>query len=72
MRRGYFIHMGFSIVPHLWLTEKVFTDCVKCPQFRQCGQYAMVVPLDVAFDAERGYGLPAANDPADAASPALS
>ena len=62
----YFIHMGFSIVPHLWLTEKVFTDCVKCPQFRQCGQYAMVVPLDVAFDAERGYGLPAAHDrPAD-------
>jgi amino-acid N-acetyltransferase len=60
----YFIHMGFSIVPHLWLTEKVFTDCVKCPQFRQCGQYAMVVPLDVAFDAEHGYGLPAADDPA--------
>ena len=57
---GYFIHMGFSIVPHLWLTEKVFLDCVKCPQFRQCGQYAMVVPLDVAFDADRGYGLPAA------------
>jgi amino-acid N-acetyltransferase len=60
----YFIHMGFSIVPHLWLTEKVFTDCVKCPQFRQCGQYAMVVPLDVAFDAEHGYGLPAAHDSA--------
>jgi len=57
---GYFIHMGFSIVPHLWLTEKIFTDCVKCPHFRQCGQYAMVVPLDVAFDAGRGYGLPAA------------
>src|SRR3984893_13814612 len=56
----YFIHMGFSIVPHLWLTEKVFIDCVKCPQFRQCGQYAMVVPLDSAFDAERGYGMPAA------------
>jgi amino-acid N-acetyltransferase len=55
----YFIHIGFSIVPHLWLTEKVFTDCVKCPQFRTCGQYAMVVPLDLAFDAERGYGLPA-------------
>jgi amino-acid N-acetyltransferase len=60
----YFIHMGFSIVPHLWLTEKVFTDCVRCPQFRQCGQYAMVVPLDVAFDAEHGYGLPAADDAA--------
>ena len=63
---GYFIHMGFSIVPHLWLTEKIFTDCVNCPQFRQCGQYAMVVPVDVAFDAERGYGLPA---PAGAAAP---
>jgi amino-acid N-acetyltransferase len=57
---SYFIHMGFSIVPHLWLAEKVFTDCVKCPQFRTCGQYAMVVPLDSAFDAERGYGMPAA------------
>jgi amino-acid N-acetyltransferase len=65
---GYFIHIGFSIVPHLWLTEKIFTDCVKCPQFRQCGQYAMVVPLDVAFDAERGYGLPAT----DAAAAAVS
>ena len=55
----YFVHMGFSIVPHLWLTEKIFTDCVKCPQFRRCGQYGMVVPIDSAFDAERGYGLPA-------------
>ena len=55
---GYFIHMGFSIVPHLWVPEKIFTDCVKCPQFRQCGQYAMVVPVDSAFDAERGYGVP--------------
>jgi amino-acid N-acetyltransferase len=58
---GYFIHMGFSIVPHLWLAEKVFTDCVKCSQFRVCGQYAMVVPLDVAFNADRGYGLPASS-----------
>jgi amino-acid N-acetyltransferase len=47
---GYFIHMGFSIVPHLWLAEKVFIDCVKCPLFRQCGQYAMVVPLEAAVD----------------------
>ena len=48
---GYFIPMGFSIVPHLWLTEKVFTDCVKCPKFRQCGQYAMVLPLDSPTEA---------------------
>jgi amino-acid N-acetyltransferase len=43
---AYFIPLGFSIVPHLWLPEKVFTDCVKCPFFRQCGQFAMVFPLD--------------------------
>src|SRR5436190_10024378 len=48
---SYFIHMGFSIVPHLWLTEKIFTDCVGCPHFRQCGQYAMVVPLESESDA---------------------
>ena len=47
---GYFIHMGFSIVPHLWITEKIFTDCVKCPLFRRCGQYAMVLPLDSIAD----------------------
>jgi amino-acid N-acetyltransferase len=47
---GYFIQMGFSIVPHLWLTEKIFTDCVKCPLFRRCGQYAMVLPLDSIAD----------------------
>jgi amino-acid N-acetyltransferase len=44
---GYFSQMGFSIVPHLWVAEKVFADCVKCPMFRRCGQYAMVAPLDV-------------------------
>jgi amino-acid N-acetyltransferase len=50
---GYFSQMGFSIVPHLWIHEKIFTDCVKCPSFRRCGQYAMVSPLDapVATDA---------------------
>jgi amino-acid N-acetyltransferase len=47
---GYFIKMGFSIVPHLWLSEKVFADCVKCPLFRRCGQYAMEVPLDPATE----------------------
>ena len=45
---GYFIGMGFSIVPHLWLHEKLSTDCVTCPQFRHCGQYAMLLSLDDA------------------------
>jgi amino-acid N-acetyltransferase len=47
---GYFMPMGFSIVPHLWIPEKIFTDCVKCPMFRRCGQYAMVLPLDSIAD----------------------
>lgn len=42
---GYFVKLGFSIVPHLWLREKVFTDCVGCPLFRGCGQQAVVVSL---------------------------
>jgi amino-acid N-acetyltransferase len=43
---GYFVRLGFSIVPHLWLREKVFTDCVGCPLFRVCGQHAMMLTLD--------------------------
>ena len=37
--------MGFSIVPHAWLPEKVTTDCSSCVQFRQCGQYAVIHTL---------------------------
>ena len=43
---GYFSQMGFSIVPHVWMQEKISTDCVKCEHFRRCGQYAMVAPID--------------------------
>jgi amino-acid N-acetyltransferase len=50
---SFFVQMGFSIVPHLWLTEKVFTDCVTCPLFRRCGQIAVVAPLDAAIDADQ-------------------
>ena len=45
-----FSQMGFSIVPHLWVPEKIFADCVKCPSFRKCGQFAMVVPLEPATE----------------------
>jgi amino-acid N-acetyltransferase len=50
---AYFSQMGFSIVPHLWVPEKIFTDCVKCPSFRRCGQFAMVLPLEPAAEVER-------------------
>lgn len=45
---AYFARLGFSIVPHAWVSEKVFADCVGCPLFRRCGQHAMVLELDRA------------------------
>ena len=41
----FFVRQGFSIVPHVWVPEKIMTDCVGCPLFRHCEQYAMVLPL---------------------------
>jgi amino-acid N-acetyltransferase len=42
---GYFVQMGFSIVPHTWLPEKIEADCRSCAHFRTCGQYAVMLPL---------------------------
>ena len=39
---GFFVHLGFSIVPHIWLSEKIVTDCHSCVHFRHCEQYAVV------------------------------
>ena len=38
----FFVRLGFSIVPHSWLPEKVSADCWSCALFQKCGQYAMV------------------------------
>jgi N-acetylglutamate synthase-like GNAT family acetyltransferase len=43
----FFVRQGFSIVPHVWVPEKIMTDCVGCPLFRKCEQYAVVLPLQV-------------------------
>ena len=43
---SYFVHLGFSIVPHAWVPEKIATDCKSCSQFRRCGQYAVVRSLE--------------------------
>jgi amino-acid N-acetyltransferase len=48
---AYFVHMGFSIVPHVWLPEKIDTDCKSCVHFRQCGQYAVMLTLAQRRDA---------------------
>src|SRR5262249_3887743 len=42
---GYFVRLGFSIVPHAWLPEKIGSDCQSCSHFRRCGQYAVVRAL---------------------------
>ena len=42
---AHFVRLGFSIVPHQWVPEKISHDCVSCAQFRHCGQYAVTLPL---------------------------
>lgn len=43
---AHFVRLGFTIVPHTWLPEKIATDCHACPKFRTCGQYAVALPLE--------------------------
>ena len=43
---AYFVKLGFSIVPHVWLPEKIATDCRTCSQFRSCGQYGVMLTLN--------------------------
>jgi N-acetylglutamate synthase-like GNAT family acetyltransferase len=57
---AHFVHAGFSIVPHLWVPEKVFTDCVGCALFRRCGQTAMALDLDQARAPARDGVVPVA------------
>jgi amino-acid N-acetyltransferase len=41
----YFVQRRFSIVPHIWVPEKIALDCHRCPLFRRCGQHAVVLSL---------------------------
>ena len=40
-----FLRRGFSIVPHVWIPEKIATDCAACSMFRRCGQYAVILRI---------------------------
>lgn len=42
---GYFVRMGFSLVPHHWMRDKIAADCHSCALFRRCGQSAVVLSL---------------------------
>ena len=58
---GYFVRMGFSIVPHMWVPEKIALDCHSCAQFRRCGQHAVVLPLTAATRTQPGTFVPLAS-----------
>ena len=45
---AFFVRRGFSIVPHTWVPEKIAHDCITCPLFRNCGQFAVVLEVDRA------------------------
>ena len=42
---GHFVRLGFTIVPHIWMPEKIAHDCTGCALFRKCGQYAVRLTL---------------------------
>jgi amino-acid N-acetyltransferase len=42
---AHFVRLGFTIVPHIWVPEKIAHDCTSCSLFRRCGQYAVTLPL---------------------------
>jgi len=42
---SHFVRLGFTIVPHIWVPEKIAHDCTACPLFRKCGQHAVLLPL---------------------------
>ena len=41
-----FARMGFVMVPHSDIPEKIETDCRRCPLFGKCGQFAMMASLE--------------------------
>ncbi|MDF1525330.1 MAG: N-acetyltransferase [bacterium] len=44
-RPGFFEGVGFSKVPKESLPQKVWRDCLKCPQFPNCDEDAMIMEL---------------------------
>ena len=42
---SHFVRLGFTIVPHMWVPEKIAHDCRSCALFRRCGQYAVTLTL---------------------------
>jgi hypothetical protein len=68
---SHFVRMGFTIVPHVWVPEKIARDCTSCALFRTCGQYAVTLTLKpgVVLRPERPAALIAAGRVASARRP---
>lgn len=56
---SHFVRLGFTIVPHIWMPEKIAHDCTGCSLFRRCGQYAVRLTLrhGVAVAPERSAAM---------------
>jgi amino-acid N-acetyltransferase len=59
----FFVALGFSIVPHTWIPDKIAHDCAACPLFRACGQYALLLEL-TGLAAQKSSAKAAAETPA--------
>jgi len=42
---GYFARFGFREVPKAELPQKVWSECIRCPKFPDCGEVGMVLDL---------------------------
>jgi amino-acid N-acetyltransferase len=54
---AFFVRLGFSIVPHTWVPEKIAHDCHSCPLFRNCGQYAVMLDVGAFVGTSTGAAL---------------
>jgi amino-acid N-acetyltransferase len=45
-RPGFFEKLGFRVVDKATLPHKVWTECIRCPKFPDCGEIAVVRDLD--------------------------
>ena len=42
---GFFEKLGFEMIDKKKLPQKIWTECVYCPKFPDCGEEAMILPL---------------------------
>ncbi len=45
---GFFEKLGFRIVDKSLLPQKIWSDCLKCPQFPDCNEIALILELSNA------------------------